>query len=63
MAHPDVPVDDLLEGAKGKLEQVIVAGYDRDGVLYFGSSVSDGGEILWLLKMMEKALLDFWDNK
>ena len=59
----EIPVDKVLEGAKGKLDGgVIVIGWDHDGELYFASSMSDGREVLWLLAMCEKALLSTGDT-
>ena len=54
----DLPPDRVLEGAHGKLESVIVIGWDKDGEEYFASSVSDGGAILWLVERFKKMLLD-----
>ena len=55
----DIPTDRVLEAAKGHCsEGVIVIGWDDDGSLYFASSMADGGEVLWLLEMCKKRLLE-----
>lgn len=54
----DLPADQILESAIGKLEGVVVLGYDKDGHEYFASSYADGGDMLWLLKRCEHALMN-----
>ena len=54
----DLPPDRILEQAVGKMEGVIVIGYDKDGNEYFASSYADGGEALWLLERAKMALLN-----
>ena len=54
----DCPADRTLEQAKGNLATAIVIGYDDHGDLYFASSQSDGGAVLWTLEQAKKALLD-----
>lgn len=54
----DIPPDDVLRGAVGKMEGVVLIGFDNDGDLYFASSYADGGEVLWLLEQTKKQLLD-----
>jgi hypothetical protein len=51
----DLPPDRVLESAVGKLEGVVILGYDKDGEEYFASSYADGADVLWL---MERAKLD-----
>jgi len=46
----DIDPDKVLAGAKGELEQVILAGYDMDGKLYLASSSRDIGSNLLLLE-------------
>jgi hypothetical protein len=45
----DVPADQVLQGAMGKLDCCIVIGYDRDGDEYFASGVADAGTANWLI--------------
>ena len=55
----NIPTDEVLESVKGRCSDgVVVIGYDDNGELYFASSMADGGEVLWLLEMAKKALLD-----
>jgi len=58
----DLPVARVLEGAKEKLESVVILGYTKDGEEYFASTMADGGEALWLLRRCEKALLEVPDD-
>ena len=54
-----IPTDRVLDGAKGHCsEGVVVIGWDDDGTLYFASSIADGGDVLWLLEMCKKNLLE-----
>ena len=58
----DIPVDRVLEEAKGKIEDgVIVLGWDNKGEPYFASSIAPGGTVLWLLEKAKKALLEVDD--
>lgn len=55
----DIPTDAVLESAKGHCtDGVVVMGYDDDGDLYFASSIADGGNVLWLMRKLEMALLE-----
>jgi len=54
----DIPPDRILEGAKGEMEGVVLLGFDNDGGIYFASSYADGGDVLWLLEMCKKHLLE-----
>lgn len=54
----DLPPDRLLDMAKGKLESVVLIGFDKDGELYFASSKADGGDVLWFMELAKKKLLE-----
>lgn len=54
----DLLPDKVLNGALGKLESVVIMGWDKDGELYFASSKADGGDILWLMEKAKKLLLE-----
>ena len=54
----DLPADRILESAKGKMQGVVLLGFDDDGDLYFASSYADGGDVVWLLEMAKKKLLE-----
>ena len=53
----DLPADQILESALGKLKSAIVIGYTSDGEEYFASSIADGGEVVWLIERMKLQLL------
>lgn len=53
----DLPVDRVLEQAKDQVVNVVLMGWDKDGELYFASTFSDGGEILWLMDKCRDALM------
>ena len=54
----NMPADRILNEATGKMNDVVLIGWDKDGELYFGSSIADGGTVLWLLEKTKKALLE-----
>jgi len=54
----DLDPDMVLENSKGKLEGVILIGYDKEGEEYFASTYADGGDVLWLLERMKLRLLN-----
>lgn len=48
----------VLEGAiKTDMATVVVIGYEADGSFYFASSVTDGGEVLWLMEVARHSLI------
>lgn len=57
----DLSPDRVLEKAKGKLEGVVTMGYTKEGDIYFASSYSDGGTVLWLMESCKKMLLEIDD--
>ena len=59
----DLNPDMVLENTKGKLEGVIIIGYDKDGQEYFASSYADGGDVLWLLERMKMRLLNIEEER
>lgn len=54
----DLPPDQILEAAVGKLEGVVIMGWDKDGAEYFASSYAAGSTVLWLAERMKKMLLE-----
>lgn len=51
--------DMQLEFAKGRYPGgVVIIGYDEDGDFRFRSSLPDGPEVLWLLAVAQKSLLE-----
>lgn len=58
----DLPADRILEAALGKLEGVVIVGYDKEGKEYFASSYADGGDTIWLLERSKLKLLRIADE-
>jgi hypothetical protein len=50
--------DYIIDRARGKLDMVVIIGYTPDNDIYFSSSHSDGGSIIWLLENAKKQLLE-----
>ncbi len=53
----NLPADRILDDAKGRLDSVVIMGYDREGEEVFASSIADGGSVLWLLEQCKLKLL------
>jgi hypothetical protein len=58
----DLAPDLVLQGAIGKLENVVIAGYDKDGGEYFAASQGSNAETLFLLERFKKMLLETADD-
>ena len=58
----DLPADQVLENALGKLGRMIIIGYTTEGDEYFASSIADGGEVVWLIERMKLQLLRVVDE-
>ena len=54
----DLPVDRVLEKSKEILKGCIIIGYTTEGEEYFASTYADGGQVLWLIERLKKALLE-----
>ena len=54
----DLDPDRVLTQAIGKLQGCLVLGFDQDGEFYAASSYADGGNVLWLLEMGKKRILE-----
>lgn len=55
----DVPPARILsKAADAELQSCVVIGYREDGSFYFASSVSDGAEVVWLMEVAKKKLLE-----
>lgn len=57
ITYLDLPADQVLEEAKGKLKSVVIIGFDDVGDEYFSASCADGGEAIWHLERAKMALL------
>lgn len=54
----DIPCERALRrAAEADLQSVIVIGRDKDGELFFSSSMADGGDVLWLMEIAKKELI------
>ena len=54
-----IPVERVLtEAVKADIRKVWVIGEDAEGMLYFASSESDGGEALWWMEKAKRALME-----
>jgi len=58
----DLPVERVLEQAKGQMDHVVLMGWDKEGELYFASTFADGGEVMWLLEACKARLLRAGSN-
>ena len=48
----------MLEAAsRADLDSVIIIGWDKDGEMFFSSSMASGHECLWLIEKAKTALL------
>ena len=60
----DLPVNQVLDGAKDELQDVVVRGYCKGGQEeYFATNMSDAKDILWLLERCKKTLLNILDEE
>ncbi len=58
----DIPAERVLRKAQGSdLTTAVVIGWEADGDFYFASSAADGAEVLWLLEVAKKKLLEAGD--
>lgn len=62
ISYLDLDPDQVLQEAVGKLDQVVICGFDKDGNQYFASSVADGGQSLWHLERAKWALMKITDD-
>ena len=57
--HPSREPDDILDDMKGKLQSVIVFGYDDQGQLQGEASADmDEADVMLILRLMERAVID-----
>lgn len=54
----DIDPDRVLEQAAGKLQGVVIIGFDHEGQFYGASSYADGGNAIWLLEVCKKRILE-----
>lgn len=54
----DLDPDRTLENTKGQLKHFAIVGYDKDDEFFFSSTMADGGDVMWLLELAKKKLLE-----
>ena len=54
----DIPADRILDAAKGKMEGVVIIGFDKGGEVYAASSYADGGTVMWLLEACKTKMME-----
>lgn len=52
------PKKTIEQALEVDLDGIVMIGRTSEGKLYFASSIADGGDVLWLMKIAEKALLE-----
>lgn len=58
----DLPADRVLvQSRRADLSEVVVCGFDAEGEFFFMSSQANGGDVLWLLEMAKKKLMEVGD--
>jgi len=59
----EIDPDAVLEAPKGKLETALVLGWDFNDQPYFAGSTADLGEVLILLEIFKKQVVDSFFEK
>jgi hypothetical protein len=55
----DMPAERVLKGAlEAGVTDAVICGWDAEGAFYFASNKADGAEVLWLLELAKKFLLE-----
>ena len=59
----DIPADRVLDAAKeDNLSVAMVIGYDPDGGLVLRTTTTKTKELVWLMELAKKLILDQFDN-
>jgi hypothetical protein len=59
----DLPAERIIGGAaKANLDAVVIIGFDGDGDFFFSANKADGGEVLWLMELARKKLMEIGDR-
>lgn len=59
----DIPADRVLDAAKeDNLSVAMVIGYDPDGGLVLRTTTTKAKELVWLIELAKKLILDQFDN-
>jgi hypothetical protein len=55
----DINPDIVIAAAqKRRLDGIIMIGLEEDGEFFFASSYADGGDVLWLMELAKKRLME-----
>jgi hypothetical protein len=55
----DLPAERVIEALKDAgLKDLAVVGWDEAGDFYFASNLADGGDVLWLLELAKRKLME-----
>lgn len=55
----DLSAERILQAAiDAKIETAVILGYDAYGEFYFASTKGDGGDVIWLMEIAKKKLLE-----
>lgn len=54
----DIPCDQILQGAIGQLDMVLIIGETKDGTLYVASSSGYKPDLLWMVEEFKRDLYD-----
>lgn len=55
----DLPAERVLKAAlDADIKTAVVIGWDANDDFYFASSAGDGGDVLWLLEVARKKLME-----
>lgn len=59
LTKADIPSEKLLQKAiEAGVTNVVIIGYDTSGKLWFASSDASCGDVIWLLEVAKKLMLD-----
>lgn len=54
----DHGADAALDRAAGKLNKVFILGLDKENNFYFDNNQPDAGELLWLMEVAKRKMMD-----
>lgn len=58
----DMPPAVMLDNVPRDLASVLVLGWTAEGELFFSSSMSDGGNCLWLMEKAKRKLMEITEE-
>jgi len=58
-----IEADEILENSKGKFQEVLVCGYDKDGGLYMVFNTDDADLLYTMVGRVQRKILDLgWEE-